>query len=152
MALDTDKKRILIVDDDPNMLELLRRHLGARGYEVVTTVDVNEATRVLTMRPIDLVITALKRSKGNRQEFIKYIRKNFSHTEVMIVTGYAAIREAVKAAQAGAAEYLIKPFTEDELFAVVQKTLSKSRVRQTAETHARLQLSASATPPPNSLY
>jgi DNA-binding NtrC family response regulator len=123
----TDKERILIVNADPNMLELLRRHLGAQGYEVVVTPNMSEATRVLATRPIDLVITALKMPKGSGPDLIKHIRKNFGHTEVMIVTGYAALRETVAAAKAGAAEYLVKPFTEEELLAVVQKALSKIR-------------------------
>ena len=136
MAALTGKERILIVDDDPNILELLRRHLRARGYEVATTPDVGEATRVLAKISADLVIIALKMPKRNGPDLTNYVRKSFIHTEVIIVTGYATIREAVKTAKAGAAEYLIKPFTEEELFAVVQKALSKLSRRQAAEAQA----------------
>lgn len=125
-----DKEHILIVDDDPNMRELLRRHLGARGYNVVAPPEAGEAARVLAAQPIDLVISALPKSKGSAADFIKHLRKNYTHTEVIIVTGYAALREAVRAAKAGAAEYLIKPFTEEELCTVVQNALSKLSVRQ----------------------
>ncbi|MCG3118036.1 MAG: Response regulator MprA [bacterium] len=152
MASVSGKERILILDDDSNMLELLRRHLSARGYEVVTTAEVSEAIRVLAARPLALVITALKTSTGNRQELIKYIRKNFTQTEVMIIVGDAAIREAVKAAKAGAAEYLIKPFTEEELFAVVQKTLGKQSMRQAAEAHTSPDKPVPATSMQNCVY
>jgi len=136
MAPATDKERILIVNDDPRMRELLQRHLCSQGYDVVTTSSVGEATRVLVTRPIDLVITDLEMPKASGHDLVKYLRKNFLHTEVMIVTGYAAIREAIAAAQAGAAEYLVKPFTEEELFAVVQKALGKRSVRQIGKTQA----------------
>ncbi|MGH7490851.1 MAG: response regulator [bacterium] len=106
----TDKERILIVNDDPRMRELLQRHLCSQGYEVVTTSSMSEATCVLAARPIDLVITDLEMAKGSEHDLVKYLRENFNHTEVMIVTGYAAMREAVATAQAGAAEYLVKPF------------------------------------------
>ena len=122
-------ERILIVNDDPRMRELLQRHLCSQGYDVVTTPSVGEATRVLATRPIDLAITELKMPKASGHDLVKHIRKNFNHTEVMIVTGYAAIRETVAAAKAGAAEYLVKPFTEEELFAVVRKALGKLSVR-----------------------
>lgn len=130
MAPVTDKQRILIVDDDPNMLELLCRHLCARGYEVVTVSGMSEFIHVLAAKPVDLVITALKSFNGGGLDVITHIRKNFSRTEVVIVTGYSAIREAVSAAKAGGAEYLVKPFTEDELLDSVHSALGKLSGRQ----------------------
>jgi len=144
--------RILIVNDDPRMRELLQRHLCSQGYEVVTTPSVGEATRVLATRPIDLVITDLEMPKASGHDLVKYLRENFNHTEVMIVTGYATIREAVAAAKAGAAEYLVKPFTEEELFAVVQKALGKLSVRQVAEAQAYPGISAVESSTPNSFF
>jgi two-component system response regulator AtoC len=88
---------------------------------------VGEATRVLAARPIDLVIINPEMPKARGHDLVKYIRKNFNDTAVMIVTGYATIREAIAAAKAGAAEYLVKPFTEEELFAVVRKALGKRK-------------------------
>jgi len=142
--------RILIVNDDPRMRELLQRHLCSQGYDVVTAPSVGEATRVLATRPIDLVITDLEMPKASRHDLVKYLRENFNDTEVMIVTGYATIREAVAAAKAGAAEYLVKPFTEDELFAVVQKALGKLSVRQAVEAQAYPGISAAESSMPNS--
>ncbi len=128
--------RILIVNDDPRMRELLRRHLCSQGYDVVTTPSVGEATCILATKPIDLVITDLEMPKASGHDLVKYLQENFNHTEVMIVTGYATIREATKAAKAAAAEYLIKPFTDEELFAVVQRGFRKRNVRQAIEARA----------------
>ena len=125
MRPSTNQEHIILVNDDPRMRELLQRHLCSQGYEVVTTPSVSEATHVLATKPIDLVIIDPEMPKAKGHDLVKYIRKNFNDTAVMIVTGYARIREAIAAAKAGAAEYLVKPFTEEELFAVVQKALGK---------------------------
>lgn len=138
MAPVTDKECLLIVDEDPNMLELLRRHLSVKGYDVVSATGVSKATQILAARPIDLVITVLMMPEGSGHDLIRHIRRNFKLTEVLIVTSSAAIRETVRAAKAGGAEYLVKPFTEDELFAAVQRALSKLRARQPGQAHTYL--------------
>lgn len=147
-----NQERILIVNDDPRMRELLQRHLCSQGYDVVTTPSVGEATCILATRPIDLVITDLEMPKASGHDLVKYLRANFNHTEVMIVTGYATIREAVSAAKAGAAEYLVKPFTEEELFVVVQKALGKLSVRHAVEAQAYPGISAPETSAQNRFY
>lgn len=149
MAPETDKECILIVDEDPNMLELLRRHLSAQGYEVVSATGVSTATQVLAARPIGLVITTLKMPEGSGPDLIRHIRRNFKHTEVMIVTGSAAIREALVAAKAGGAEYLVKPFTEEELFTAVQSAFSKLSVRPSNQARAYLARTAHEAIVPN---
>jgi DNA-binding NtrC family response regulator len=57
------------------------------------------------------------------------------NTEVMIVTGYATIKGAIAAAETGALEYLIKPFTEDELLTVVQRVFDKKQNRRARQAH-----------------
>ncbi len=130
MATLTDKKPLLVVDDDPDMLELLQRHLASQGYKVLTARGVVEAIRVLGTTPIDLVIADMKMPKSSGLELVKYVRENMKNTEVMIVTGYATIKGAIAAAETGALEYLIKPFTEEELLAVVQRAFDKMQTRR----------------------
>jgi len=120
-----NRERVLIVNDDPSMLELLQRNLCSRGYAVVTSSNVNEAVRILAKRAIDLVITDLILAKAQKQDLIAHIQQNYHHAKVIIVTGYATIREATGAAKAGAGECLIKPFTDEELFTVVQRVCHK---------------------------
>jgi DNA-binding NtrC family response regulator len=130
MAPITDKDRILIVDDDPNMLELLRRNLSTLEDEVLTASGVTEAIGILDRTPIDLVITDMKMPARNGLDLIRHVRINCKNAEVMVVTGYAT--EAIRAARAGAEEYLVKPFTEEELFSVVQRALDKLHIRRAA--------------------
>jgi len=148
----SNKKTLLVVNDDPNTLELLQRHLASQEYETLVAKDMVEAIRILETTPVDLVIIDLNILKADGHDLIKRLRENFLHTEVMIVTGYAAIREAVAAAKAGAAEYLVKPFTEEELFAVVQKALGKLSVRQAVKVQAYPSMSAPEISTQNSFY
>jgi DNA-binding NtrC family response regulator len=133
MAPETDKERILIVDDDPNMLELLRRNLSMQEDEVITASGVTEAIGILDKTPIDLVITDMKMPGRSGLELIRHVRENCKNAEVMVVTGYAT--EAIRAARAGAEEYLVKPFTEDELFSAVQRVFDKMQTRRARQTH-----------------
>jgi DNA-binding NtrC family response regulator len=131
----TDKKPLLVVDDDPNMLELLQRHLTSQGYKVLAAKGVVEAIRLLGTTPIDLVITDMKMPKSSGLDLVKYVRENMKNTGVMIVTGYATIKGAIAAAETGALEYLIKPFTEEELLAVVQRAFDKMQNRSAMQAH-----------------
>jgi DNA-binding NtrC family response regulator len=102
---------------------------------VLTAKGVVEAIRVLGTTPIDLVITDMKMPKNSGLELVKYIRENMKNTEVMIVTGYATIKGAIADAETGALEYLIKPFTEEELLAVVRRAFDKMKNRRAKQTH-----------------
>jgi DNA-binding NtrC family response regulator len=147
-----NKKILLIVNDDPDILELLQRHLASREYETLIARGKGEAIHILETTPIDLGIINLNKPIAGGHDLVRLIRKNFLHTEVMIVTGSVAIREAIAAAKEGAAEYLVKPFTEEELFAGVQKALAKLGVHQAAGAQAYLGKSAYETSAPRSIY
>lgn len=127
----SETKRILVVDDLENTRELLERNLSAEGYEVVTAPGGTEAIGILETTPVDLVITDYKMPTLNGIDMIRHIRENHKDTEVMMITGYPSIANSVKAIKNGASEYLPKPFTVDELFAAVERTLNKLHLRRT---------------------
>ncbi len=127
------KERILVVDDAPDTLEVLRRNLSSQGYQVFTSPAVPEAIKILEGTPVDLVITDLKMPKVSGLDLIRHIRENFKDTEVMMITGYASINGAVQAVKTGAEEYLAKPFTDEELYTAVRRALDKLDLRRTAQ-------------------
>lgn len=133
MTSKTEKERVLVVDDAPDTLEVIRRNLTAQGYQVFTAPGVVEAISILDVTPIDLVITDLKMPRVNGLDLIRHIRENFKDTEVMVITGYASIESAVEVIKSGAEEYLPKPFTAGELFFAVRRALNKLYMRRTAE-------------------
>lgn len=136
MASKADKESILVVDDAPDTLEVLRRNLTAQGHQVFTAPGVVEAISILDATPIDLVITDLKMPRVSGLDLIRHIRENFKETEIMMITGYASIKGAVEAVKSGAEEYLPKPFTDKELFSAVRRALNKLYMRRTTEAQS----------------
>jgi DNA-binding NtrC family response regulator len=128
-----EKERLLVVDDDAGTLEVLQRNLASRGYRVYAAPGVAQAIEILNSTPVDLVITDLKMPKVSGLDLIRHVRENFREIEIMMITGYASIEGAVRAVKTGAEEYLAKPFTDEELFAAVGRSLEKLRVRRSAQ-------------------
>lgn len=123
---------ILAVDDSVATLEVISRNLKAAGHVVHTCGSVEEAGAFLDETPVDLIITDYKMPRSSGLELIKYVRDNFRDTEIMMITGYPSISGAVEAMRDGAGEYLAKPFTGDELLAVVNRILEKQARRRAA--------------------
>ena len=133
MAHSIEKECILVVDDAPNTLEVLRRNLTSKGYKVFTAPGVVEAIKILDATPVDLVITDLKMPRVSGLDLVRHVRENLKDTEVMMITGYATVEGAVKAVKTGAEEYLPKPFTDEELFSAVRRVLDKLNARRAGQ-------------------
>lgn len=101
MAPSAKKERILLVDDAVHTLEVLKRNLISKGYQVFTATSVGEGIRILETTTVDLVITDLKMPKVSGIDLIRHVRENFKDTEVMMITGYPTIEGAVKAVKTG---------------------------------------------------
>ena len=123
------KTHILVVDDAPTALDILERNLSSRGYAVTCASCVADAVQVLETAQVDLVITDYKMPKISGLDLIRHIRENCIDTEVIMITGYASVKGAVEAVKTGAEEYLPKPFTDEELFAAVERALNKRKLR-----------------------
>jgi len=130
MRSERKRDRLLVVDDAQDTLELLKRNLVSAGYEVLTAGSVAEAVTTLESAAIDLVITDYKMPQVSGLDLVRHVRENCGDTAVMMITGYASVSGAVDAVKTGAEEYLPKPFTDEELFAAVRRTLEKLHVRR----------------------
>jgi len=128
------KETILVVDDTPGTLEVLQRNLTTEGYITYTAAGAEDALKLLEGTPVDLVITDFKMPKISGIDLIRHIRENYRNTEVMMITGYATVENAVEAVKSGAEEYLSKPFTNDDIFAAVRRALEKLKQRREAST------------------
>lgn len=136
-------EKILVVDDSPEALELVKRNLDSKGYFIFTKSNVPDAIRFLNTTPVDLVITDLRMLQANGIQLVKHIRENCKHTEVLVITGYPSVETAVESIKSGAEEYLTKPFTDEELFKAVKKTLNKLYAAKTTQIQ---------TPPLENVY
>ena len=143
MSRSVEKERILLVDDSPETLEVIRRNLMTEGYQVFTAAGVAKAIEVLDGTEVDLVITDLKMPKVSGLDLVRHIRENFKDTEVMMITGYPSIEGAVEAVKTGAEEFLAKPFTDRELLSAVQRMLDKLRACRSARATIEAPVSVS---------
>lgn len=123
-------EHILVVDDSPDTLEVVRRNLTSAGYSVQTVSGVEDAIRILGSTPVDLVITDLRMPKISGLDLVRHVRENYADTEVIMITGFASVPGAVEAMQTGTQEYLAKPFTDDELLAAVKRSVERLRLRR----------------------
>jgi len=133
-----NKIKILVVDDSPPTLEVIQRNLEAAGYEVFTAPNVELAIAFLEQNSVDLVITDIKMPKISGLDLLKYVKENVKGTEIMIITGYPSITGAVEAVKDGAEDYLVKPFTDEELLSAVSKMLEKQANRRAVEAKPML--------------
>ncbi len=131
------RERILVVDDSPLTLEVLSRNLSAAGFRVRQAESVPEAIEQLEVEPAELVITDWKMPGQDGLELVRHVRHNCPNTEVMVITGFASVPGAVQAMKTGAEEYLAKPFTDEELFAAVERSLAKLHRRRTGQPRPR---------------
>jgi DNA-binding NtrC family response regulator len=128
------KASILVVDDARDTVEIIQRNLTHQGYHVFTASSVGEAIRFLETTPVDIIITDLKMPGVGGLDLVRHVRDNNPDVEIMVITGFATIDGAVKAIKSGAEEFLTKPFTDEELFAAVRRTLEKLWARRAAES------------------
>jgi DNA-binding NtrC family response regulator len=135
--LDEKKYTILAVDDAKDNLELISRNLLSAGYTIITSESAEHAIEILESQQIDLVITDLKMPDVDGLQLTRHIRENFKDIEVIMITGYPSIEGAVEAVKMGASEYITKPFTDEELFSVVEKALFKVKMKKVGIAKAK---------------
>ena len=134
MKNSSKKIRILVVDDSPDTLEVLKRNLEREGYTVFAVPGAVEAIKIIESASVELVITDLKMPEVDGLSLVRHIKENYRNTGVMMITGYPSIEGAVDAVKSGAEEYLSKPFTNEELSNAVKRSLEKLELRRRAET------------------
>ncbi|MCC5922850.1 MAG: sigma-54-dependent Fis family transcriptional regulator [Crocinitomicaceae bacterium] len=108
-------KNILVVDDSSDMLELIKRSLSGYAIDVFTSTNVMDAIELLQTTEMDLVITDINMPGISGESLVKYVTQHFEKVPVLVITGYPNIQNAVSVMQLGAKDYLIKPFTIQEL-------------------------------------
>ena len=120
---------ILIVDDDPLVPRTLRILLRKHGHEVEAAARVDEALSLLEMQPFDLIISDINMPGADGFELLARVKRESPHTEVILVTGYGTIENAVRGMREGAFDYVTKPVLDEEMVMVVERALESTRLR-----------------------
>lgn len=122
-----DKKKILVVEDEPDIAESLKLRLDMAGYEVVVAGNGQEAVSKAKTESPDLVLLDLMIPKMDGYEVCRVLRSHEATkmTPVVVLTALQMVGDIDKAFEAGANDYLSKPFTNERLLAKIQKLLPK---------------------------
>jgi signal transduction histidine kinase len=122
-------ERILVVDDDPDIVGLLSRFLSRQGYDVATAQDGEEAVSLFRTTPVALIVTDIIMPKMDGLEVLKAAKAQDPDIEVVILTGAGVLAHAIMALREGAYDYLLKPLERlEELGEVVQRALEHRRL------------------------
>lgn len=116
-------EKILIVDDDPEILNVIADILREAGYEVDKAEDGRKAIRCVEDDFYDLVVTDLNLPQVDGMKVLQYVVDQSPETMCVILTGYGTIKSSVEAIKMGAFDYITKPVKSDEILIVVQKAL-----------------------------
>ncbi len=127
-----NKENVLIVDDDVNILELIHRHLQSFNYHTYKAVSVKEALVILKDSKIDLLITDLKMPDVDGLQLVKYVSEHYPKLPKLVVTGYPSVDDAMSVIKSGALDYLVKPFTKEELKQAVLKSFTGNSLGKVA--------------------
>jgi two-component system response regulator PilR (NtrC family) len=115
---------VLLVDDEPDILELLELALRKMGLEVDTAANVREALAKLAARRYDLCLTDMRLPDGDGLQVVKHIAQRNLDVPVAVITAHGNMENAVTVLKAGAFDYLSKPVSLDQLRALVKSALS----------------------------
>ncbi len=122
--------KILIVDDEANMLESLSQVLRNKGYLVATTRNGLEALEKLKEKYFNMAVADLKMPKMGGMELLEVMKERYPQTPVIMLTGYATINSAVDAMKKGAYDYLVKPFSPDKILLIADKIMEEENLRE----------------------
>jgi signal transduction histidine kinase len=121
------KRRVLVVDDDPAIVEVLDLRLGSMGFDVTATDDSFHALRAVEGLTFDAALLDLRMNPLDGITLMEAIHERHPGLPVLIMTAHGTIETAVEAVQRGAFDYLTKPFLRDELRAKIARALSTRR-------------------------
>jgi two-component system response regulator GlrR len=119
-----DKGKILLVDDDADLLRLLSLRMKSAGYAILTAANGSEALSVLAMEHPGLVITDLKMDEMDGMALLDAIRRDYPTLPVIILTAHGSIPDALVAADQGVFAFLTKPFDGKDLMAQVERAFN----------------------------
>jgi two-component system response regulator PilR (NtrC family) len=120
--------RVLIVDDEPSLVDFLSVLCLGEGLEVATARSVAEARERLSELPPDLVLCDMMMPDGNGLDLLREIKQSGAPASVVLMTAYTSTKSAIEAMKLGAYDYVPKPFDVDELKVTIQRALEKNRL------------------------
>ncbi len=126
MAEQVARTRALVVEDDPNIVDLIRSNLAVRGFDTVVSADGSRALQLLDTEQPDIVLLDLMLPEADGFELCRLMRER-SGVAIIVVSARGGERDKVTALNMGADDYMTKPFSIEELLARITATLRRTR-------------------------
>ncbi len=132
--------KVLLIDDDANLREVVSFILGEAGHEVATAADGDEGLRRIAADPPDVVLTDIRMPGRDGMEVLRQITgaEGAPPPPVIVLTAFGTVEQAVEAMKAGAFSYLLKPFKRDELRLAVEQALRRRQLETENRSLRRL--------------
>jgi two-component system response regulator PilR (NtrC family) len=126
--------RVLVVDDEENIREVLSNYLKNMNYDVVTAVDGQDALNRYEKGEYDLIISDLLMPNVDGLELLKRVRNIDKETIFLMITGYPSIETAVEAIKKGAYDYITKPFHMEDVKIRIERAFEKKTLKERLKT------------------
>ncbi|MBI1804567.1 MAG: response regulator [Ignavibacteriae bacterium] len=120
-----DKSRILVVDDENALRTVLSSELSSAGYDVATASDGDEAISEVQNKKFDLVLLDIKMPRVDGFEVLKFIKKSYPTVRVIMLTGFADLKNAIESKKHGAEDFVSKPYDLVDLLTTIERVLSE---------------------------
>jgi DNA-binding NtrC family response regulator len=119
------KSSILVVDDEDALRTVLSGELTNEGYDVRTAADGDEAIGELQKNLFDLVLLDIKMPRMNGFEVLKFVKEKHGKTKVVMLTGFADLKNAIESKKLGADDFVSKPYDLVDLLTTIERVLSE---------------------------
>ncbi len=119
------KSSILVVDDEDALRTVLSGELTNEGYDVRTAGDGDEAISELQKNLFDLVLLDIKMPRMNGFEVLKFVKEKHGKTKVVMLTGFADLKNAIESKKLGADDFVSKPYDLVDLLTTIERVLSE---------------------------
>lgn len=120
-----EKSKILVVDDEDALRTVLSGELVSEGYDVSTASDGDDAIANLQKESFDLVLLDIKMPRVNGFEVLKFVKEKFPRTKVVMLTGFADLKNAIESKKLGAEDFVSKPYDLVDLLTTIERVLSE---------------------------
>ena len=137
------RKRILVIDDDPETCDFLREIFEEQGWRVVAALNADDALAAVKAEVYDLIVSDINlNDKLNGVELLKNFRKLSPTSQVILISGFGTLETAIEAVREGAFDFISKPFNVQEIISTARRALDIATEQERVETDALKELSS----------
>jgi DNA-binding NtrC family response regulator len=122
--------KVLIIDDEEKLRQLLTRVISLEGFTVLEANDLRSAQKILDKEPVDIILCDVKLPDGNGVGFIKEVKSKYPSVEIILLTAYGNIPDGVQAIKNGAFDYLIKGDDNEKIIPLLNRAMEKLQLRR----------------------